>query len=185
MTETGDQDHSGGEIAHIENSLSLLPWQRQLQQHLDESTYHYPNDYHIIWIYSPNGAIEKSQFIHYMTRFHEVCTMVPEDEKDLMDQIDTVRDKEVYLIDMPREPPQEGMFYHLLKGLKNGLLCHACHGTVLQFTMDNSHVVCFADYLPDVDLVSPSRYQVWTIEDRQATPQKKTLEELRNHIMHT
>lgn len=144
----------------IFNTLEFHPWQAQVKQWCLEE-----DDRSIKLIYDRHGDAGKSIMAEYL-EYHGMAYEIPpfRQMEDIMQVVMSIKDKKAYLIDMPRAMKKDklGEFYSGLEALKNGIAYDKRY-SFKKKRMDRPQVIVFTNTLPQFDMLSLDRWQVWEL----------------------
>lgn len=129
----------------------------------------------VTWVVDPTGGIGKSDFVANLTiqdakRFH--CVNELAQIKDAAEMVKNALNKgwlgHCMLIDIPRQTETRQGLYQAIECIKNGVVTTVKYsGGTMRWTP--GHVVVFANYYPNVDMLSHDRWNVLVAEIPPAT----------------
>lgn len=134
----------------------LRPW----QQTIYNMTLTEPNDRTINWFWEPTGNVGKSAFVKYMVVRHRALFCFGGKTTDIINLIFNTNMDEctTIIFDIPRV--HEGkVAYTVMEQIKNGLICNTKYETG-QKAFNPPHVICMANFEPDLEKLSIDRWNV-------------------------
>lgn len=143
----------------------LYPWQQQLLDLLSTT-----DDRRIICVVdNGEGNNGKSIFSEYL-EFNRLAYEVPPMTcmEDIMQCCMGIAGQKCYLVDMPRAMKKEKLagFYSGLEALKNGVMYDKRYAFKKR-RIDRPQIVVFTNSYPDRSLLSPDRWAIFSLVDRQ------------------
>lgn len=138
----------------------LKPWQQEIVDIINTK----PDDRTIYWYWEPIGNVGKTEFIKYLlTNYNNTIFSRANKSADILTIAS--EDKNVYLLDFARS--QEGFApWNALEQLKDGLISDSkLKKKTINIVMERPHVICFANWEPNRDLISKDKLTVIQIED--------------------
>lgn len=146
------------QIREIEN---LRPWQEEIIEKMkiwDTRT--------INCIYCPNGNIGKSVLVGWVRAYKLGRCLPPvNDYKDMLRMVCDLPTSHAYLIDMPKAIKKDklGGFYSAIETIKDGY-AYDDRYSFKEKVFDCPNIWIFTNTLPDFNLLSSDRWQVWQVE---------------------
>lgn len=137
----------------IEN---LYPWQKDIENIVINEP---ESDRVIHWYWEPNGGVGKTQLIKYLLTKYDFCEFSRATKSaDIVTVVDI--DKTCYLFDFARS--QEGFAPYLaLEQLKDGLVSDSkLKKKSRNIVMNSPHVICFANWPPDMESLSADKWHI-------------------------
>lgn len=133
------------------------PWQLEILKLLKTT----PDNRTIHWYWEPDGNAGKSRFCKYLVVNHE-ARMIPSKQNDAFHAIAKLQEEyksiDVIVIDIPRVN-EKFVSYAAIEAIKNGLVCSGKYeGATCVFA--EPHVIVFANFEPNYDVLSRDRWQV-------------------------
>lgn len=144
----------------------MYPWQREIVKLLDMPL----EKRHIYWYYDEVGCTGKTSIIRYMgTHFADrVVWSAATKSADIMTLADENAD--MYLFNFTRSQAEFAP-YQALESLKDGLISDGkLKKKVRQYIGVHAHIVCFANWPPDLTKLSLDRWIVKNIEPSVVRP---------------
>jgi len=142
---------------------SLLPWQQQLCSLLAEE----PDDRTLVWIYNPSGNVGKSKFMKWYRYLKKGVRVPMGTATQLKECVIAKGAHRCYMVDLPRTRGKEERIteiFSALEEIKNGWVESAMHGKPKELMMEPPHVVVFSNDMPNLNLASRDRWQVFTVQ---------------------
>ncbi len=145
-------------------TLNMYPWQTELASMV--TMY---NERRLSYIYDPHYNSGKSIMCEYL-EYKGLAEEIPPFTlmEDIIQFVMSMPVSTCYLFDMPAAMKKERMhqMYSGLEMLKNGYLYEKrYHGKKRR--IDRPNVICFANSLPQLDLMAPDRWTIWYITPRK------------------
>lgn len=153
--------------------IKLYEWQQYIIDDIDVW-----NTRNINVVFNPTGNIGKSTLIQYVRAYELGCALpLVNDYKDIMRMVCNLPTSKLYLIDMPKAIKKDKLhqFYSGIETIKDGF-CYDDRYAYKQKCFDCPNIWVFTNTLPDFDLLSKDRWNVWTVEKN-----KKSLQNI-NHV---
>jgi hypothetical protein len=72
--------------------------------------------------------------------------------------------QDIIVMDLPRECEENKGMYGTIENLKNWCFFSGKYQSMPKFKAGNPHVICFANYYPDVKMLSADRLQILKVE---------------------
>jgi len=148
----------------IREISSLYQWQTSLLTELKK-----PSSRLVDIVYEPVGCVGKTIFTRW-AMIYDNFELLPHctEYRDIMRMVYDIGSKQCYLIDMPRAINKKklGDFFAGIETVKGGY-CYDDRYGFKRRLFDPPRVCVFTNTLPDLDLLSGDRWQIWTIEDNQ------------------
>jgi len=117
-------------------------------------------------VYNPVGNIGKSTLISYIRAYELGCALpLMNDYKDIMRMVCNLPTSKLYVIDMPRAIKKDKLnqFYSGIETIKDGY-AYDDRYVFKQKCFDCPNIWVFTNTLPDFDLLSKDRWNVYTID---------------------
>lgn len=134
---------------------NLRPWQKEIEDLILTK----PDERTVYWYYDTKGGCGKTSLIKYLcVKYDFIQYSCASKSADILTIAN--EDKSCYLLNFTRS--QEGFCpYNALEQLKDGLVSDSKLKKVSnQIIMNCPHVICFANWLPDVTLLSMDRWRL-------------------------
>ena len=145
-------------------SWELLPWQKDLME--QTSTFNLRT---IDLVYDPVGNAGKSLFSEYL-EYKGIAEEVPPYRlmDDIFAWVATRPIKKTYIVDMPRGMKKDrlGDFYSGIEVIKNGVAYDKRY-TAKKLRFSRPRIMVFTNELPILSLMSPDRWNIWTISNNE------------------
>lgn len=145
-------------------SWELLPWQKSLVEQTSTFDMRY-----IDLVYDPIGNAGKSLFSEYMElQGHSEEVPPYRLMDDIFAWVATRPIKKIYIMDMPRGMKKDrlGDLYSGIEVIKNGVAYDKRY-TAKKERFTRPRIIVFTNQLPQMDLMSKDRWNIWTIKDKQ------------------
>lgn len=154
------------------NETGMYPWQTSLKSFIQVE-----EDRLIRCIVETGGNNGKSifcEFLEYLRLAYEIPPMTC--MEDIMQCCMGLPAKKCYLVDMPRAMKKEKLagFYSGLEALKNGVMYDKRYAFKKR-RIDRPQIVVFTNIEPDTSLLSPDRWALYKIVDRELVPFEPTV----------
>lgn len=144
------------------NYEQLYDWQKQVIEIIKTE----PNDRTIYWFWEPNGCAGKTCLIKYIIKHFPKSTFsCATKSSDILTIADA--EKNIYLINFVRTQ-QDYAPWSALEQLKDGLISDSKLKKISRnIIMDSPHVICFANWPPNVNTMSKDRWNIIEIKNHQ------------------
>lgn len=152
----------------------MRPWQAQMLEMVTEL-----DDRSIKCIYDPKGDSGKSilcEFLEYEGLGFEIPMM--DSMEDIMQCVMGGKAKKCYMVDMPRglKKTKLSQFYAGLECLKNGVAYDKRYAFKKK-RFDRPQIVVFTNALPDMELLTRDRWEIWDMQEDFSLERHVFLEE--------
>jgi len=156
-TRTGRQFVKGLRIVRPLKVLKreqLYPWQTSIVEMIEQE----PDDRTINWFWETTGSIGKSALVRYLVINHNALLVAGKgaDIKFLI--CGQKQPPDIIIYDIPRTA-RSYVDYCALEEIKNGLFCSSKYESKM-YVMNSPHIICFANFEPDVEALSKDRWNV-------------------------
>jgi len=132
----------------------LYDWQREIVE-LTETE---PDDRTINWYWESNGNVGKSQLMRYLV-IHKGALLVSGKSADIKYQIANCKQPpDLIIYDIPRTA-RNYINWTALEEIKNGIFCSSKYESKM-IVMNSPHIICFANFEPNEDVMSQDRWKV-------------------------
>lgn len=167
----------------------LYPWQEKLRTMITQTK---PDDRTVFWIFEKEGNVGKTKFSKYMCFHHKVTaspiffsslslglapfsvpSQIPfytaSSERDVAFQVLKEQGRAAYIFDIPRtiDEKQYGSdikgVFQAIEQIKNGMVFSTKYAPE-RVCMSPPHVICFANFRPDLTRLSADRWCVLEID---------------------
>ena len=149
------------------NRTGMYPWQTDLHMLITRE-----DDRSIICIVETGGNNGKSVFVEHL-EFKRLAYEIPPMTcmEDIMQCCMGISAKKCYVVDMPRAMKKEKLagFFSGLEALKNGVMYDKRY-SFKKRRIDRPQVVVFTNQVPDTSLLSPDRWEIYSIEEHRLQP---------------
>jgi len=136
----------------------LYDWQREIVE-LTETV---PDDRTINWYWEPFGNVGKSQLMRYLV-IQKGALLVSGKSADIKYQIASCKQPpDLIIYDIPRTS-ENYINWAALEEIKNGLFSSPKYESKM-VVMNSPHIICFANFEPNIDVMSADRWRVIKIE---------------------
>lgn len=139
------------------------PWQQQIIEDIGKW-----NTRTINVILDPTGSIGKSTFVGYLNATNQAMQVPPlNDMKDLLGLVCDAPTSKMYLIDMPRALKKDklGGLYSGIESIKSGF-AYDIRYQYKSKNFDCPNIWIFTNTQPDLDMLSPDRWKIWTVNKK-------------------
>lgn len=154
--------YKGEELKKIFDSPR--PWQLWINNLLKEE----PDDRTVHWIVEEHGNVGKSALVKAWCFHDDSCQKIPiGTASQLKSFCCTIKQKRTYFLDIPRSLGRDSNMrdvFEAIEELKNGFINSCMYGLPKSLFMDPPHVLCFANFIPDQNLVSIDRWKLHKID---------------------
>lgn len=150
------------------DNSGMYPWQKKLLDMIQQV-----DDRKIVCIIDDgagnNGKSIMGEYLEYFRYAFEVPPMTC--MEDIMQCAMGMRPQKAYLVDMPRAMKKEKLagFYSGLEALKNGVMYDKRY-SFKKRRIDRPQICVFTNSMPDLRLLSPDRWSLWQISERNLVP---------------
>lgn len=137
------------------NDEDLYDWQKKIIEIIKEE----PDDRTINWVWEPEGCKGKTALCKYILKNFPLSTYsCASKSADILSIAD--EDKNIYLLNFTRS--QENFApWSALEQLKDGLISDSkLKKQSRNIIMDSPHIICFANWHPDVSKLSKDRFNI-------------------------
>ena len=132
----------------------LYAWQREIVE-LTETV---PDDRTINWYWEPIGNVGKSQLMRYLV-IQKGALLVSGKSADIKYQIANCKQPpDLIIYDIPRTA-ENYINWTALEEIKNGIFCSSKYESQM-VVMNSPHIICFANFEPNVEVMSADRWRV-------------------------
>jgi hypothetical protein len=132
------------------------------------------DDRSVIWIFNKKGNVGKTKWAKWclFEEFSGIKAFILSNgtAQQLLASAANYAEKhgppQVYIIDLPRTQctkQSDSTFYQIIESLKSGIYCTSMYGATTQAVSFASHVVVFANRLPNPFTLTQDRWQVYDI----------------------
>lgn len=132
------------------------------------------DDRSVIWIFNKKGNVGKTKWAKWclFEEFSGLKAFILSNgtAQQLLASAANYAEKhgppQVYIIDLPRtqcSKQSDSTFYQIIESLKSGIYCTSMYGATTQAVSFASHVVVFANRLPNPFTLTQDRWQVYDI----------------------
>lgn len=142
------------------------PWQQTIVDDIKKT----PDPRIIRWVYDQKGGIGKSEMAKYL-EYNKLAECLHFDSAaNLAQQVLKVGARKCYIFDLARTKTKSVKMeeiYTTLESIKNGHIKSGKYegGTLM---MKRPHVWVFSNYLPDLSMMSPGRFEILTVDEHFA-----------------
>lgn len=143
-----------------------FPWQREVMSIIDGD----PNDRSILWITNKSGNVGKTKLCKYL-RFKNKITRIP---MGTATQIKTAciinGAHRCYVVDFPRTLGKDEKIRDVMSAIeeiKNGWVQSAMYGKNAELIMMPPHVICFANWQPDLSMMSFDMWEFYSVNSKE------------------
>lgn len=153
--------YTGGDLIGSEKFPLRLPWQQTIFDMIEEE----PDDRAFHVIYEEAGCRGKSKLIKTLGH-QRVSIKVPvgQTPQQGIAAVISAPIKRVYIADFPRcSNINNPNIWEVLEDIKGGYLSSPFRGKYAEMFMSPPHVLVFANQIPDLDLLSFDRWNIWTV----------------------
>lgn len=140
----------------------LRPWQSKVVDMIKED----PDDRSIIWIYEKDGNVGKTQLCKYLSHHHGAIPI--EGKKNDILYCAAEFESDIYIMDLERSM-EDYVSYAAIEKIKNGYYMCAKYESK-PIIRNSPHVLCFANFEPDRELLSKDRWEIYEICDMKLRP---------------
>lgn len=171
--------YTGQDLAIMEEPLA---WHKQLLAMLAQE----PNRRTIVWVTNLSGDVGKTVLCKWLRMEGRALRIPMGTATQLKTSCIAKGAHRCYTIDFPRTlgyNEKVADCFSAIEEIKNGWVESAMYGKVQELMMMPPHVFCFANWYPDVRLVSKDRWKIYTVETLESRmvpyvyfPQAETLE---------
>lgn len=141
-----------------------FPWQEDIIAQIREE----PNDRTIIWITNPSGNIGKTKLCKWL-KFNKLAVRIPLGTATQIKTNCIVRGaSRCYIVDFPRTLGKDEKLrdvFSAIEEIKNGWVESAMYGKCQELMMMPPHVICFANWYPNLGMMSQDMWKVYTVKD--------------------
>lgn len=140
----------------------LWPWQKVIYDKLKEP----PDDRTIIWVWEKTGCTGKSRLARYILQTQNaiLTTGSAKDAKHAIAmRIEKIGHTEIVLFDFGRTQENK-ISYQAIEDIKNGTFFSGKYESQQIITL-KPHIVCFANYPPNIHALSEDRWQIIDISE--------------------
>ena len=132
----------------------LYPWQSKIVELIQTE----PDDRTINWFWESKGAIGKSALVRYLVINHNALLVAGKgaDIKFLI--CGQKQPPDIIIYDIPRTA-ERYLDYCALEEIKNGVFCSSKYESKM-YVMNPPHILCFANFGPDIEALSEDRWNV-------------------------
>ena len=132
----------------------LYDWQREIVE-LTETE---PDNRTINWYWEGPGNVGKSEVVRYLV-IHKGALLVSGKSADIKYQIAQCKQTpDLIIYDIPRTA-QNYINWTALEEIKNGIFCSSKYESKM-VVMNSPHIICFANFAPNQDVMSQDRWNV-------------------------
>jgi len=132
----------------------LYDWQREIVE-LTETE---PDNRTINWYWEGPGNVGKSEVVRYLV-IHKGALLVSGKSADIKYQIANCKQPpDLIIYDIPRTA-QNYINWTGLEEIKNGIFCSSKYESKM-VVMNSPHIICFANFEPNEDVMSQDRWKV-------------------------
>lgn len=156
-TRAGKQFVYGIEIPQLVKVYEPRGWQLAVMDIIKTE----PDDRTIHWFYEEHGNVGKSSLAKYLVVRHN-ANIVDGDKKSIAQACVKTKHREIFIVDIPRIS-RGYVSYGAIEALKNGLIFSGRYETA-QVVFNCPHVICFANFYPDVSVMSLDRWNIVHIQ---------------------
>lgn len=144
----------------------LYDWQKEIVDIVKTD----PDDRSVYWFWEPNGNIGKTQLCKYICHNFGAC--IVEGKKNDILFCAAENDADCYIFDFERSM-ETFISYSAIEKIKNGF--YMCSKYESKPIIRNSpHIICFANFQPDLAKLSSDRWKVKKITDFSKTNNPKS-----------
>lgn len=138
-----------------------LPWQKNLS---DKIVGVKPHERDIHLIVDPIGGSGKSTFAKGLSYNHG-AEVIPLglSSAQMKAAIVGEGEKDIYILDLPRNNKSYVEIFDTIEEIKRGFVLSCFHGKLKKLYMSRPHIVCFANEMPDLTLLSMDMWKVYSI----------------------
>lgn len=140
----------------------LRPWQTKIVDMVKEL----PDERTIVWIYEEVGGVGKTSLCRYLTKHFNAVPI--EGKKNDILYCAAEHESYCYLIDLERTM-EEYVSYAAIEKIKNAYYMCAKYESK-PILRDFPHVICFANFMPEVSALSLDRWKIYNIVDNDLVP---------------
>lgn len=155
----------------MEPKVDWNPWQQELMNEIENE----PNDRNIIWYYDEFGSAGKSflckhmgmyrnSFVSTKAKSYHVATMIKHFLEDRSVDDNTYM---VLIFNFTRQKEQKSEIYDALEELKDGMITSEKYIGETTYLKKPPHIICLANYLPDVTCFSNDRWDIRALQDKK------------------
>lgn len=140
---------------------SYRPWQKRLSDMIVGVK---PHERDIYLIVDPIGGSGKSTFAKGLSYRHN-AEVIPLGltSAQMKSAIVGEGEKEIYILDLPRNNKSYVEIFDTIEEIKRGFVLSCFHGKLKKLYMNRPHVVCFANEMPDLTLLSMDMWKVYSV----------------------
>lgn len=153
--------YTGSDLLGSERYPNRFPWQQSIFEMIDQE----PDDRSFHVIYEETGCRGKNKLVKTLghTRV-SIKVPVGQTPQQGIAAVISAPVKRVYIADFPRcSNINNPNIWEVLEDVKNGYLASPFRGKYADLYMDPPHVLVFANQIPDLDLLSFDRWNIWTV----------------------
>ena len=159
--------YKGQDVMCVETDPT--PMQKFILDRMKET----PDARKITWFFNKSGKVGKTALMKYLVHKH-MATSIPIGTAGQMKQcVATAEETGTYFVDLPRtRGMNENMrdIYSTIEEIKNGFIQGCMYGKFTVNMMMPPHVFIMANELPNVDLLSLDRWEVYNVQDLHSDP---------------
>lgn len=140
---------------------SYRPWQKSLHDMIVGVK---PHDRDIYLIVDQIGGSGKSTFAKTLSYRHN-AEVIPLGltSAQMKSAIVGEGEKDIYILDLPRNNKSYVEIFDTIEEIKRGFILSCFHGKLKKLYMNRPHVVCFANEMPNLTLLSMDMWRVYSI----------------------
>lgn len=159
-----DKDEQINIPRQVREMSALYAWQQQV---VDSATVWDKRTINLI--YCPEGNQGKSSLVSWCRAYKIARCLPPVNEcKDLLRMVCDMPISRMYMFDMPRSMNKDRLFgfYSAVETLKDGY-AYDDRYSFKEIVFDCPNIWIFSNRLPDLDMLSMDRWQIWKIHDKK------------------